>query len=164
MPFKQPFARVSDVFVGLIFAITLVFSSFGGASQMMAQDFATSKLTLRIVGAKDSNGQIAIAVFNGAPGFPGDKSRALRTVQIRIDPITKSAQVTLPDLPRGLYAIAVFHDENMNGQLDKNMFGVPKEGYGFSNISKKAMGAPKFADAKFQLDQPEQSMEIKLLY
>jgi hypothetical protein len=59
--------------------------------------------------------------------------------------------------------VAVFHDENMNGQLDKNMFGIPKEGYGFSNNPKKSIGPPKFADAKFQLDQPEKVFEIKLL-
>jgi uncharacterized protein (DUF2141 family) len=31
----------------------------------------------------------------------------------------------------GKYAIAVIHDENCNGKLDTNMFGIPKEGYGF---------------------------------
>jgi uncharacterized protein (DUF2141 family) len=27
----------------------------------------------------------------------------------------------------------VIHDENRNGELDTNMFGIPKEGYGFSS-------------------------------
>ena len=164
MPLKQQLARASHLFVGVVLAFMLVMPTFGRATSLMAQDLGTSMLTLRVVGAKDSNGQVAIAIFNGEPGFPRDKSKALRTLQIKIDPNTKSAQVALPDLPRGTYAIAVFHDENINGRLDKNMFGVPKEGYGFSNITKKAMGAPKFADAKFNLDQPEQTIEIKLLY
>jgi uncharacterized protein (DUF2141 family) len=50
----------------------------------------------------------------------------------------------------------------MNGRLDKNVFGIPKEGYGASNNPKKSMGPPKFADAKFQLDRPENVLEIKL--
>jgi uncharacterized protein (DUF2141 family) len=103
-------------------------------------------------------------LFNGAAGFPADKAKAFRTVQARIDTQTLSAQVTLDDLPRGVYAVSVFHDENMNGQLDKNVFGIPKEGYGASNNPKKSMGPPTFADAKFQLDQTAEVLEIKLLY
>jgi uncharacterized protein (DUF2141 family) len=136
----------------------------GIVPRLAAQEAANSKLTVRVVRAKNSKGQIALAVFNGESGFPGDKSKALRTLQAKIDPQTLSAQVTLDNLPRGTYAVAVFHDENLNGQLDKNMFGIPKEGYGFSNTTKKAMGPPKFADAKFELDQPEKIIEIELLY
>ena len=136
----------------------------GVTPRLAAQQTATSKLTIRVLGARNSKGQIAFALFNEATGFPSDKSKAVRTLQARIDVQTLSAQVTLDNLPQGGYAIAIFHDENRNGQLDKNMFGIPKEGYGFSNITKKSMGPPKFADARFALDQPEKVVEIKLLY
>ena len=33
----------------------------------------------------------------------------------------------------GNYAIAVFHDLNGNGKLDRNLIGLPSEPYGFSN-------------------------------
>jgi uncharacterized protein (DUF2141 family) len=132
--------------------------------RLVAQEAATSTLTIRVVGAKNSRGQIALALFNGEAGFPGDKSKAIRTFQAKIDPQTLSIQITLDNLPRGDYAVAVFHDENMNGQLDKNMFGIPREGYGFSNNPKKSMGPPKFADAKFQLNQPEKVLEVTLFY
>ena len=68
--------------------------------RLLAQD-AGSSLTIRIVGAKSSKGQIAIAVFNGEAGFPGDKSKAVRTLQTGIDPQTLIAQVTMKNLPRG---------------------------------------------------------------
>jgi uncharacterized protein (DUF2141 family) len=68
------------------------------------------------------------------------------------------------DLPAGVYAVSVFHDENMNQKLDKNFVGVPKEGYGASNNPKKKMGPPSFEEAKFQLSGTEQSLEIKLMY
>jgi uncharacterized protein (DUF2141 family) len=135
----------------------------GVTPRLLAQDTGSS-LTIRIVGAKSSKGQIAIAVFNGEAGFPGDKSKAVRTLQTGIDPQTLIAQVTLKNLPRGVYAVAVFHDENMNGRLDRNVLGIPKEGYGASNNPRKSMGPPKFAEAKFQLDQPEKVLEITLLY
>ena len=142
----------------------MVLAVLGVTPRLVAQDTATTTLTIRVVGAKNSKGQIAIALFNGEAGFPGDKSKAVRTLQARIDPQTLSAQVALNNLPLGVYAVSVFHDENMNGQLDKNVFGIPKGGYGTSNNPKKSMGPPKFSDAKFQLDQPQKVLEIKLLY
>jgi uncharacterized protein (DUF2141 family) len=29
------------------------------------------------------------------------------------------------DVPHGDYGVAVFHDENSNGKMDKNVFGIP---------------------------------------
>jgi len=69
-----------------------------------------------------------------------------------------------PALPDGVYAVSVFHDENMNERLDKNFMGVPKESYGASNNPKKKMGPPNFDEAKFQLSGTEQSVEIKLMH
>jgi uncharacterized protein (DUF2141 family) len=152
---------ISSLCIPAVFLMVLAVP--GLTPRLLAQEAGTS-LTLRIVGAKSSKGQIAIAVFNGEAGFPADKSKAVRTLQTGIDPQTLIAHVTMKNLPRGVYAVAVFHDENMNGRLDKNVLGIPKEGYGASNNPKKSMGPPKFAEAKFQLDQPEKVLEIKLLY
>jgi uncharacterized protein (DUF2141 family) len=43
------------------------------------------------------------------------------------------ARCDFEGIPSGTYALVVLHDENMNGKLDTNWLGVPKEGYGFSN-------------------------------
>ncbi|QEE30099.1 DUF2141 domain-containing protein [Terriglobus albidus] len=157
-----------DLLFLCIAAIALFASAPGGASGiasgLVSQDGVTSKLTVQVAGARNSKGQIAIALFHDGAGFPADKSKAFRTLQVKIDPQTLSAQVMLNDLPPGVYAVSVFHDENLNGQLDKNVFGIPKEGYGASNNPKRSMGPPKFAEAKFQLDQPEKVIEISLLY
>src|SRR5256885_3719686 len=99
-------------------------ASSGLASEFASQDGATSKLTVQVAGARNSKGQIAVALFHDEAGFPGDKSKAFRTLQVRIDPQTLRAQVTLDNLPAGVYAVSVFHDENMNSRLDKNVFGI----------------------------------------
>jgi uncharacterized protein (DUF2141 family) len=52
----------------------------------------------------------------------------------------------------------------MNGKLDKNFVGAPKEGYGASNNPRKRMGPPPFDEARFSLNQPQQLIEIKLIY
>ena len=133
------------------------------SAPLMAQS-GTANLTIRVIGARNSKGRIAIALFQSETGFPGDSSKAIRTQQAEIDPQGRSAQFVLERIPYGVYAVSVFHDENMNGKLDKNFVGAPKEGYGASNNPRKRMGPPSFNEAKFPLNQAEQSMEIKLLY
>lgn len=123
-----------------------------------------SKLTIRVTGARNAKGKIGVALFRDANGFPGDSSKAFRVQQTQIDEQTLSAQVIFEGVPKGTYAVSVFHDENMNGKLDKNFVGAPKEGYGASNNPKKRMGPPKFDEAKFSVDEPQNSVEIKLIY
>jgi len=49
-------------------------------------------------------------------------------------PIVDGRGVCQFDAARGSYAIVAIHDENANGKLDKNVLGVPKEGYGASGM------------------------------
>jgi uncharacterized protein (DUF2141 family) len=65
------------------------------------------------------------------------------------------------DLPPGLYAAVAFQDFNGNGKLDKNLFGVPREPYGFSNGARGNMGPPTFSQAAVRIDS-EASTTITL--
>jgi uncharacterized protein (DUF2141 family) len=129
-----------------------------------AQSNGTATLTIHVTGARNAKGKIRAALFQGAAGFPNDASQAIHTQGADIDPQTSSAEIAFPNLPPGIYAVSVFHDENMNEKLDKNFVGVPKEGYGASNNPKKRMGPPPFEEAKFELSGSGQSLEIKLIY
>ena len=60
------------------------------------------------------------------------------------------ARCDFEGIPAGTYALVVLHDENMNGKVDTNWIGIPKEGYGFSNDAKASFSAPSFKDASFQ--------------
>jgi len=130
---------------------------------LMAQS-GSATLTVRVTGARNSKGRVAPALFQSGAGFPGDNSKAIRTRQAEIEAQTRSAQFVLKGIPYGVYAVSVFHDENMNGKLDKNFVGAPKEGYSASNNPRKRMGPPPFDEAEFPGNHPEQSIEIKLIY
>jgi uncharacterized protein (DUF2141 family) len=149
--------RIRPAAVGII-ALLLVFSR-----PAMSQT-GTATLTVRVTGARNNKGRIALALFRSEAGFPGDSSKAIQLEQTEINSETHSAQFVLRAVPYGVYAVSVFHDENANGKLDKNFVGAPKEGYGASNNPRKRMGPPPFDEAKFSLSQPEQSIEIKLIY
>jgi uncharacterized protein (DUF2141 family) len=75
----------------------------------------------------------------------------------------RSASVVFTNLVPGRYAIILFHDENGNGHLDKNFWGVPLEPYGFSNDAQGILGPPSFADAGFDLAEADRAMTISLI-
>lgn len=144
-------------------SLILTLLSFLFALLLPAQSPNLGILTVRIVNARNANGVIRIALFHSVEGFPGDASKALRTQQAKIDPQTLTAEAVFPGIPQGTYAVMVFHDENGNGKLDKNLVGIPKEGYGASNNPAKKMRPPAFDEAKFSLNSAE-TIEVKLVY
>ena len=73
-------------------------------------------------------------------------------------------RVTVTSLPAGRYAVQAFLDENGNGEVDRALFGVPKEGVGFSNDAKIRLGPPKFAEAAFAFDGNARTIRLNLRY
>ena len=146
-----------------IVSLRILFAAANGFSEPLPDGASTGVLTIKVTGVRNAKGKIGVALFQGEAGFP-DGSKALRKQQAEIDGRSQSAEVVFRDLPPGIYAISVLHDENMNGKLDKNFLGIPQEGYGFSNNPGKKMRAANFDEAKFSLNAPEQTIEVKLIY
>lgn len=146
----------------LAVALFMLAAGFWPAAE--AQTAGAATLTIHVTGARNAKGQIRAALFDGAKGFPGDTSQAIQTQAADIDPQSLSAQIVFKGLPEGVYAVSIFHDENRNQKLDKNLLGIPKEGYGASNNPKKKMGPPDFEETKFPLSGQAQSLAIKLIY
>lgn len=71
--------------------------------------------------------------------------------------------VTISNVQPGTYAVQAFHDENHNGKVDRALFGIPKEGVGFSNDAPIRLGPPKWKDAQFQLGD-DKGIAFKLRY
>jgi uncharacterized protein (DUF2141 family) len=59
--------------------------------------------------------------------------------------------ISIENLAAGKYAIRYYHDENMNGKMDTNLFGKPTEGYGFSNNVTGKFGPPPFEKWLFEV-------------
>jgi uncharacterized protein (DUF2141 family) len=74
------------------------------------------------------------------------------------------ARCDFEDIPPGTYAMAVIHDENMNGKIDTNWMGIPTEGYGFSNDAKALLGTPSFSAASFLYDGRNLDLTMTLNY
>lgn len=117
-----------------------------------------SDLKLVIKGIDDIKGSMYIAVFDNKESFP-DFGKQLVEKVLPVD--SKTLNYTFKDLPDSDYAVAIFHDKNNNGKLDKNAFGIPLEPYGFSQNARARFSAPPFNDAKIVLDG-NQSIEITI--
>jgi uncharacterized protein (DUF2141 family) len=87
-----------------------------------------------------------------------------RVVGIAMRAVAGTESMVCKNLEGGCYAVIVFHDENDNGMLDENYWGVPTEGYGFSNNAQGRLGAPDFESAAVTTDAADQAVTISLIY
>lgn len=67
-------------------------------------------------------------------------------------------------VPPGRYAIQAYHDANSNNDVDRGIFGIPKEGIGFSNDAMSRLKRPKFSDAAFDHRAQAQHLTVMLRY
>ncbi len=65
--------------------------------------------------------------------------------------INSKSKVTFTDIPDGIYALSVYHDENDNNKLDLIMGMIPKEDNGTSNNPDTVLGPPKWEDSIFEV-------------
>lgn len=116
-----------------------------------------------VLNIRNSTGKVDCALFESPTGFPYEALRSAKILMALKIQDTKAA-CDFEDIPPGTYAIAVIHDENVNGKLDTNKFGKPKEGYGFSSGAKASLSAPTFSDASFQYQGGALNLTITLKY
>ena len=72
--------------------------------------------------------------------------------------------VFFPDVPPGEYAIQAYQDENDDHEVNRNRFGIPTEGFGFSHDAAFSLGPPKFKHARFVVNDSGTSVQVKLHY
>ena len=114
-------------------------------------------LSVEVQGVKSATGNINIAIYNKSEGF------LMFEEVYKVDRIAAKEANTrfkIFDLPKGKYAVAIFHDENGNDKLDTNWLGIPKESIAFSNAKLKTFGPPSYKDCAFSLNT-DLNLEIK---
>ena len=118
------------------------------AQPVVAQPAAISTLTIKFDGIKTPTGAVMVALFDTEVAH--DKGGApVRGGMAKVAGAT--AELIIPGLAPGRYAIKVYHDLNGNGQMDSNPFGMPLEPYAFSNDALPQGGPATWAQAGFDL-------------
>ena len=122
---------------------------------------APSSILVEIGGLRSNHGQIMACMTANPKTFPDcQKDPAARHLTV---PALNGETVQFKDVPQGRYAIALFHDENGNGRMDKMMM-LPKEGFGFSRDAPLVFGPPRFGAASFQVGAAQLRTAIKVRY
>jgi uncharacterized protein (DUF2141 family) len=138
----------------------LVLVSFQLVLAQTVEDKNTGNLTIVVTGFENDDGEVLIAVSNSRENYESDDS-AFVGVKVKIK--NGKAEHIVEDLPFGEYAIKLYHDENMDGELNSNFLGIPTEDYGFSNNARGTFGPADYDDAKFSFDCTKLTIEITVL-
>ena len=138
----------------------LATSSYAAPPPIAGQrELASHSVTVEIAGLRNAHGVVRMCMTRRAESFPvcapGSQSASV--------PARKGAvRYEFKDVPDGDYAVAVFHDANGNGKLDRSL-GIPREGFAFSQNPPLRPRAPTFKECRFTL-KGQANLQLKLRY
>lgn len=128
-----------------------------------SQNVNLVNLKIEINKIRRVEGQLCISIFDSADGWPFSAEKA--TLERCIPVVDGVQNFEIPLEPNKQYAIAVFHDANSNGDLDKAPgIGIPLEGFGFSTNPPLKIGAPAFEEVAIKVGDNNATTLINLLY
>lgn len=120
----------------------------------------TVTLSISVDNIKSIEGNIEIGIFRKEDTFLG-KGDAYKTYTIEV--LESTETITIKNLPKGDYAVTMYHDKNSDGICNRNFIGMPKEPYAFSKNFRPKFSAPTFEDCKFSLVE-DRTMSISLIH
>ncbi len=129
------------------------------ASAGLAQTGNT--ISVQVDGLRNDQGTVRCGLYASAKGFrePGKEFKGVAA------PISGGkATCVFADIPPGTYAVAVFHAEHNEAQLETGMFGKPKQGYGFSRDAKGSFGPPSFESAAYSYSGGATAWPVHIQY
>jgi uncharacterized protein (DUF2141 family) len=129
------------------------------AAETHASVDETGTIAVQLTGFENDQGTVKLCVCRSEDEYTG-KAKEFCTASTEIK--NKKAQWIFEHMPYGSYSIKVFHDENGNSKLDKDILGVPTERYGFSNNARGRFGPPPFARTAVTLNSPQIKIEIEV--
>ena len=130
-------------------------------SLSLQSDPASTQLKIFVNGMESDDGQLILDIYTNKKGFLHSETAIKRLITSIKNGV---GTFTIRDLPVGEYAFTFHHDENNNGEIDANWFGLPKEGLAVSNNAKGFFGPPSYEDAKFSLKRGESTMSVTIKY
>jgi len=146
--------------IALPFAAPAMAQAPGGCAGDLSGD---SWLTVEVTGVRNSNGLMAITIYDGNRKDKFLRSKgSLDVVRVPAEAGKTRACVKLPG--NGVYAIAVYHDEDGSRKINRSGLGLPSEGFGFSNNPPTIASLPAFSAVRLNVSKPGLATRISLTY
>jgi uncharacterized protein (DUF2141 family) len=122
---------------------------------------ASGTLELQVLKLRNARGLVRVCVTALPSAFPDCRQDP---AAYRLSIAAGKADIIRLDAIRpGIYAVALLHDENGNGQLD-TFAAIPKEGYGFSRDAPIRFGPPRFEQAQISVASGDNRQSIRMRY
>lgn len=118
---------------------------------------AGAVLTITITNIRATTGKVHIDLCR--------QSEFLKTCALvaETNPVRGTTTITVPNVAPGDYAVQATYDQNGNGKVDRGLFGIPKEGVGFSNDAPIRLGPPSWKDAVFNVSG-DKAITLRMRY
>lgn len=120
-------------------------------------------IELVITGIRSGEGRIVIGIFRDNESF----KKEIPFKQLKFDKtdISERSLTVNFEMESGFFGFTLLDDENNNGDMDYNILGIPKEGFGFSGYDHKGLIRPHFDLFKQEiLKNKKHRIEIKIKY
>jgi uncharacterized protein (DUF2141 family) len=114
----------------------------------------TGEIIVRVVGLASNKGEVRFGLYDTAESFQQRVAMRSGTCPIK----EYQCEFTITEVPYGIYAIMVGHDENLNGKID----WISGERAGVSNYTGKLRWFPNFDKAKFDHTNEKTFIEIRV--
>ena len=119
-------------------------------------------LNVSVEGLRNGNGLVTVAVYPDDSREFLAKGGTLKNNRFQASAPVTRACVFVPK--PGVYAIAVYHDEDASRKLNRSGIGLPTEGYGFSNNPATVAGLPAFRSVRLNVPKAGLTTHIRMKY
>lgn len=129
--------------------------TLSGALLLCLSAASAATIEVRVAGVS-AKGKVNVAVC--------DKERFLKQCAYSASAPAQAGETTVSvkGVPSGTWAVLAYQDENGNGELDRNLIGIPKEPYGFSRDARSKFGPPRFEDAAIEVGEAQATANVRL--
>ncbi len=119
-------------------------------------------LNVVVDGVRSGSGVVAITLYADNPSKFLVKRGSLYVGRVEANQGTTRGCIFVPK--PGVYAVALYHDENRDGRFDRTGLGLPAEGFGFSNNPATLAGLPQFRSVRLNVPKSGLTSRISLRY
>ena len=120
---------------------------------------ANGILELQVSNVKKAEGWIWVGVYDSEANFLIKEKAIIKGVEVNA---TGTVSMKVDSVKFGDCAVAIFHDINGNGEMDRNWLGIPSEPHAFSRKPSSKWRLPRFQEVFFDFKQDHSKLSVEL--
>ena len=147
--------------MGMRYSLSILILCFALNGLCRAQD--QTVLVITVENVRTSKGVIRAGLYKNPDNFTDDPFYSFSIPKDSLEENTIIYHLTA--ITPGIFAISMLDDNNSNSKMDYTIFGMPQEGFGFSNNAKpKMLKGPDFESCSFTVRQGTNAISVRMQY